>query len=261
MDWTVKRKGWWCGAKPSEDYKSSDYCHRLWKKIIFSLQVFFFFKVCQLFGSQPVGLIQRLRLVQDWSRREYTGEDPNLIFIYTFNWLFLIMYKKIIIEEISDIFLDLLFVIMCLTNIKNIGDISYPRIGIIFITKQIIFYLKIDLLEKLIIILFFKGFKKINYINMVMLTFLIGVSIQRWLDVFSFLCLCFWSLGSSALIRCQKCYLLYGFHVWGTNEFTIWCIWDFGDYDIMMFETLFLLRLFIFMMIYACFWLMMMYHL
>jgi len=40
--------------------------------------------------------------------------------------------------ENSDIFLGTLFIIMCITSIKNIGDII-QEIEIIFITKQIIF--------------------------------------------------------------------------------------------------------------------------
>jgi len=55
------------------------------------------------------------------------------------NWLFLIIYQKFIIKEIGDIFLGPLFLIMCLTNIKNICDIYYPRNWKFFITKQIKF--------------------------------------------------------------------------------------------------------------------------
>ena len=40
--------------------------------------------------------------------------------------MFLIMCRKIIIEEIGDIFLGPLFLIMCFTNIKNIDVIYYP---------------------------------------------------------------------------------------------------------------------------------------
>jgi hypothetical protein len=36
------------------------------------------------------------------------------------------MCQKIIIEKIGDILLGPLFLIMCFTNIKNIGDIYYP---------------------------------------------------------------------------------------------------------------------------------------
>ena len=59
-----------------------------------------------------------------------------------------------------------LFLIMCLTNIKYIGQIYYPRNWDSFIAKQIIFQLKISLLDKLILMLSFKGSKKLNYIIM-----------------------------------------------------------------------------------------------
>jgi len=73
------------------------------------------------------------------------------------------------------------------TGIKNIGDIYYPinwdnfynKTNYILVeygpTREILpskIKLNMDILEKLILILSFKGSKKLNYINIVMLTFL-----------------------------------------------------------------------------------------
>jgi len=58
----------------------------------------------------------------------YIYPGMTQISIYTLpikNWFYLIMCQKIIIEKIDDIFLDHLFLIMCLTNIF-ISDIYYP---------------------------------------------------------------------------------------------------------------------------------------
>lgn len=57
------------------------------------------------------------------------------IYIYTLSLKDLVVInnvsKKNIIKEINYIFLGPMFLIMCLTNIKNIGNIYYPKIGII----------------------------------------------------------------------------------------------------------------------------------
>jgi len=64
---------------------------------------------------------------------------------------------------------------MYFTNIKNIGDIYYPINWDNFHNKTnyiLVEILKMNLQEKLILILSFKGSKKINYINILMSTFL-----------------------------------------------------------------------------------------
>jgi len=78
--------------------------------------------------------------------------------------------KKIIIEEIDDIFLSLLFLITCLTNIKNIGDIYYPRNYDNFHNKTNYILVENEP-TKLILNPVFLRLKK-NYINILMSTFL-----------------------------------------------------------------------------------------
>ena len=61
---------------------------------------------------------------------------------------------------------------MCFTNIKNIGDIYYSRNLDNFHNKTNSILVENGPLDKLILILSFEDSKKINYINIVMSTFL-----------------------------------------------------------------------------------------
>jgi len=95
--------------------------------------------------------------------------------------------KKFIIEEICDIFYGP-FLIMCFVNIKNIGDIYYPinwdnfysKMNYILVENEptreininLVFAIRIFYSKKKILILSFKGSKRINYINIIISTFL-----------------------------------------------------------------------------------------